>query len=185
MIVQLKPFSTNIALITTMQSHRSDCAIPQFHNHLIYKPQLLSYPHIHLNLHKGAFTLEILIRITLIRISLIRIKFAFTLDKKLIHINLIRITLIRINFAFTLNNLIFRNKPERTCLSIRECVYKKFLLRLKSKSMMNVHFEMHDVRRNSTNCRDVIFQVITSHSHCRLKTEIIDWASDTPFQSIQ
>ena len=126
---------------------------------------------------KGAFTLEILIRITLIRISLIRIKFAFTLDKKLIRINLIRITLIRINFAFTLSNSIFRIKPERTCLSIRECVYKKFLFRLKSKSMMNVHFEMHDVRRNGTNCRDVIFQMITSHSHCRLKTAIIKWAS--------
>ena len=42
-ILQLKPFPTNIALITTMQSHRSDCVIPQFHNHLIYKPQLLSY----------------------------------------------------------------------------------------------------------------------------------------------
>ena len=52
MILQLKPFPTKIALITTMQSHRSDCAIPQFHNHLIYKPQLLSYPHIHFNLHK-------------------------------------------------------------------------------------------------------------------------------------
>ena len=71
-----------------------------------------------------------------------------------------------------------RIQPERTCLSIRECVYKKFLLRLKSKSMMNVHFEMHAVRRNGTNCRDVIFlQVITSHSHCRLKTAIINWAS--------
>ena len=52
MIVQLKPFPTNFALITTMQSHRSDCAIPQFHNHLILKPQLFSYPHSHLNLHK-------------------------------------------------------------------------------------------------------------------------------------
>ena len=123
---------------------------------------------------KGAFTLEILIRITLIRISLIRIKFAFTLDKKLIRINLIRITLIRINFAFILSNSIFRIKSACTCLSIREFVYKKFILRLKSKSMMNVHFEMHDVRRNGKNCRDVIFQVITSHSHCRLKTEIIN-----------
>ena len=42
-LLQLKPFQINLVLITTMQSYRSDCAIPQFHNHLIYQLQLLSY----------------------------------------------------------------------------------------------------------------------------------------------
>ena len=42
-ILQLKPFQINLVLITTMQRYRSNCETTQFHNHLIYKPQLLSY----------------------------------------------------------------------------------------------------------------------------------------------
>ena len=42
-ILQLKPFQINLVLITTMQSSRTDCAIPQFHNNPIYSLQLLSY----------------------------------------------------------------------------------------------------------------------------------------------
>ena len=41
--IQLKPFQINLVLIITMQSSRSDCAIPQFHNHPIYSLQLLNY----------------------------------------------------------------------------------------------------------------------------------------------